>query len=154
MSLYDVACSTQVELIERGIVLGDDTPYHFTGQGVEGLGWPDVRNNDVTLGHADGDIGQNDFYRPRIITISLMIGDGTADKVLSIQQYRTLETAWAKSMIDLTLAVTEPGPDNSFYYGRPNGLVRDLSLFQTDLNNIIRVRLSFRCPNPIRYAGS
>lgn len=152
--VYDADCGTQVELVERAFLLGDATPYHFDTQGITGLGIPDVRNNDVVLGHADGSVGQNDFYLPRVITIAIIIGDGGPDKALSVQQYRTLETAWLKSMFDLTLAVTEPGPDYSFYYGRPTSVTRDLSLWQTDLCNIIRCLLTFRCPNPARYQGS
>ena len=153
MSVYDVDCSTQAELLERSFVIGDGTPYICDG-GIDGLGIPDVRNNDVELGHADGSVGQNDFYRPRIITLPIIIGDGGPDKALSIAQWRALEAAWFKSMFDLTLAITEPGPDHSYYYGRPNGVTRDMSLFQNDRCNIIRARISFRCPNPTRYQGS
>lgn len=154
MTILDTDCGTQAELIERGFVIGDATPYHWDTQGLGGLGVPDVRNNDVVLGHADGSVGQNDFYQPRVIQLPIIIGDGGPDKALSIQQYRTLETAWLKSMFDLTLSVTEPGPDHSFYYGRPTVAQRDMSMFQTDLCNIIRVLLTFRCPNPQRYQGS
>lgn len=154
MSILDTDCGTQVELLERSFVIGDATPYHWDTQGIGGLGIPTVRDNDVVLGHADGSVGQNDFYNPRVITLPILIGDGGPDKVLSIQQYRTLETAWLKSMYDLTLAVTEPGPDYSFYYGRPTIAQRDMSMFQTDLCNLIRVQLTFRCPNPQRYQGS
>lgn len=152
-SIYDSDCSTQCELIERSFVFGDGTPYIFNGP-ITGLGVPDVRNNDVVLGHMDGSVGQNDFYQPRVITIPILIGDGGTDKGLSVTEFRTLETAWAKSMFDLTLAVTEPGPDSSFYYGRPSGAQRDLTMFQTDRTNLIRVLLTFRCPNPVRYQGS
>jgi hypothetical protein len=155
MSLvFDSSCGTQVELLERSITIGDGTVYHWDDPGIGGLGIPEVRDNDVVLGHSDGSVGQNDFYQPRLITMPLLIGDGGPDKALSIQQYRTLETAWLKSMFDLTLAVTEPGPDHSFYYGRPTSIRRDMTLFQTDLCNLIRCFLTFRCPNPTRYQGS
>lgn len=158
ISVYDVDCSTQVALYEpngmlRGPIVGDGTPYIFDG-GIEGLGIPDVRNNDVELGHADGSVGQNDFYRPRIIVLPLLIGDGGPDKGQSITEWRAIEAGWFKSMYDLTISVTEPGPDYSFYYGRPNGIVRDMSQFQNDLCNLIRVRITLRCPNPQRYQGS
>ena len=159
MSLtYDVDCSTIVALYEpngtlRGPMVGDSTPYHWDG-GIEGLGVPDVRNNDVELGHADGSVGQNDFYRPRIITLPLLIGDGGTDKAQSIAEWRALEAGWFKSMYDLTLSVTEPGPDHSFYYGRPNGITRDMTMFQNDETNLIRARIVIRCPNPLRYQGS
>lgn len=148
----DPTCAGTFELVERSFTLGDGTDYAFDGT-VSGLGVPDVRNNDVDKGHADGAITQHDFYNTRSITIPISIAPATGESVTRAQiwaRWRVLETAWAKSYdVDLTLVHTEVG-DVSTYFGRPSGVALDDGAWRRGMP-VLRAILAFRCGDPTRY---
>lgn len=132
----------------RSLTLGDDTPYRLGP--IKGLGIPDVRDNDVERGHADGDVGQNDHYAPRQLLFQITIGPPDSPDVDTVwDNWDTLEVAWTKSNIDLPLTVTTGGRTWTFL-GRPRGLVLDdTSISKGD--PILRGQAAFKGLDPTRY---
>lgn len=149
----DPECAGTMELIERSITVGDGTDYAWDGQ-IDGLGLPDIRNNDVDKGHADGATGQHDFYAVRTITMPVSIAPATGESVTRAQlwaRWLTLKAAWAKQGdgTDLTLEHTEVGYVTQ-YLGRPNGCTLNDLEWRRGMN-VLHVLLSFRCPDPTEY---
>jgi len=146
-------CAGTVELLERSIVIGDGTDYAWDGS-TSGFGTPEVRNNDVEKGHADGAVGQHDFYQVRLLTMPVSIAPATGETVTRAQLWQrwlTLKAAWAKQGdgTDITLEHTEVGFVTQ-YLGRPNGCVLNDIDWRAG-RPLLRVLLSFRCPDPTEY---
>lgn len=148
----DESCAGTFELVERSITIGDGTDYAFDGS-PEGLGNPEVRDNDVDKGHADGAITQHDFYQKRIITIPISIAPapGSGDSKSTIWgRWLTLQAAWAKSFdTDLTLVHTEVGSTTT-YFGRPTAVTLDQTAWRRGMP-VLRALLAFRCGDPTGY---
>jgi len=149
----DEGCAGTVELIERDIMVGDGTDYAWDGQ-TDGLGLPEIRNNDVEKGHADGSTGQHDFYNARVISLPVSIAPAVGETVTRAQLWQRwldLKTAWAKQGdgTDLTLEHVEVGFTTQ-YRGRPNGCVLNDIEWRRGMN-VLHVLLSFRCPDPTEY---
>jgi len=132
----------------RTLTLGDDTPYRLGP--IKGLGIPDVRDNDVERGHADGDVGQNDFYAPRQLLFQITIGPpGSPDVETVWDNWDALEVAWGLSNTDLPLTVTTGGRTWTFI-GRPRGIVLDdTSIAKGD--PLLRAQAAFKGLDPTRY---
>ena len=158
ISVYDVDCSTQVAVYEpngmlRGPIVGDGTPCISTAGSRDSAS----RTYVITmsrLGHVGRECRTKRFLPSADNRATTPHRRRRTGQTAIDPRVARLEAGWFKSMYDLTISVTEPGPDYSFYYGRPNGIVRDMSQFQNDLCNLIRVRITLRCPNPQRYQGS
>jgi hypothetical protein len=135
-------------ILIRGLLLGDDTPYHLGP--VSGLGIPDAKSYDVTRGHADGDVGQNDYYQPRPLLVPITIGPPETTTIDEAwDRWDTFEIAWTKSNIDLPLVITLPGRVWTFL-GRPRGAIVDDT--RTAVGDaLLRIQASFRCLDPTRY---
>jgi len=148
----DPGCAGTFELLTRSIIVGDGTDYAFDGK-VDGLGVPEVRNNDVDKGHGDGAITQHDFYQTRPITIPVSIAPApgeTVSKATIWGRWLTLKTAWQKSYdVDLELVHTEVGFVTN-YFGRPSGAVLDDAAWRAGMP-VLRVLLAFRCGDPAEY---
>ena len=148
----DPTCAGTFELVDRSITIGDGTDYAFDGQ-VQGLGVPEVRNNDVDKGHGDGAITQHDFYQTRVIQIPVSIAPApgeSASRSTIWGRWLTLKAAWAKSFaVDLELVHNEVGFTTS-YFGRPSGAALDDSAWRRGMP-VLRVLLSFRCGDPAEY---
>jgi hypothetical protein len=148
----DPGCAGTFELITRSIIVGDGTDYAFDGL-VDGLGNPEVRDNDVDKGHADGAITQHDFYQKRLIAIPVSIAPAPGESVSKATlwaRWLTLKTAWIKSYdVDLELVHDEVGFTTS-YFGRPTAVTLDDSLWRRGMP-VLRVLLAFRCGDPAEY---
>ena len=132
----------------RGVTLGTATSYEFEMPGPTGLGNPPVRAADQPRGHLHGDVGGDDVFDKRVITIPVVAlgADADACRVL----LRTLQTAWRPSASDLDLVLTIAGQTFT-YQGRPWGCEVDAQFLG---QGVVRVLLTFEALRPYAVGAS
>lgn len=137
----------------RAITIGDGTDYCWGSSGIGGLGEPQVRNNDVVRGAADGSVGQNDYRDVRHLTFDLVIGPKPDGSLLApaavVAAADALVAQWYVSTVDVVLTVDLFGSLSTFL-GRPDGCQLDPSGLLKGTRTI-RALAAFRCPDPTRY---
>lgn len=132
----------------RGLLMGDGTNYRLGP--IRGLGVPDAKSYDVERGHADGDVGQNDYYRPRQLMVELSIGPPACPTVEAVlDAWDAFEVAWAKSNTDITF-VHVVGARTWTFVGRPRGAVFDDSRIANG-DPYARIQAAFTGLDPTRY---
>lgn len=94
----------------------------------EGLGIPELRDNDVVYAQRDGVKHFSDWYEPRIITINAVVG-GTSCRCPSCGDERVrvaqILKAWSRKCEDVELVITppcDPHPIDRTYTG-PYGII-------------------------------
>lgn len=103
----------------RGLVMGDGTSYAITAPGITGLGIPRTRTADTERGFWSGDVGGDDVYEKRVLTIPVaVLGDDLAG---TWALFLALKAAWAASPVDIPLAIDLEGTTIT-YNGRPRGM--------------------------------
>lgn len=94
----------------------------------DGLGLPEIRNNDVTYAGRDGVRHFADWYEPRIITLSVVVGGNSCrcpscgDERIRVAQ---ILKAWSRKCDDVELVITppcDPHPIDRTYTG-PYGFI-------------------------------
>lgn len=86
----------------------------------EGLGLPALRTEDIVFAQRDGTKHYNDWYEPRTIMLSAMIGpDENCSECSTVrQQLSELISAWRRSCCDIELVIHTPC-DGQFIEGVP-----------------------------------
>lgn len=131
------------QFILDGDVFGAGTTVHVDAKGIEGLGVPDAKTQDVVWAYRDGAYGNPDYTALRLITIPAIIRAATETAALT--ELKTLETAWAPRAADTTLTMTFPSWGSVTATGRPRGLKADLTRAR---RGVIHVLLRFDCLDP------
>lgn len=126
----------------RALTVGDGTDYPILQPGITGLGLPAVRTADQPRGHLSGDVGGDDVYDKRTLTIPVGIDATTAE--LAFDLLEDLKVAWAYSQVDLDLTLALAGVTR-VYSGRPRGCEADLASLGQGWVNVL---LTFDCLNP------
>lgn len=136
-----VVSDYQLEM--RLTLTGEGTAYRLGPQGIGGLG-DTVKANDTPLAHAAGSYLGRDFEDTRTLTIDyLIVGTSPAAAMTS---YVALRTMWAPSQATtLPLHFRLPGMGKQVVYGRPRGLVEDLTGQKFGL---LRALATFVCGDP------
>lgn len=126
----------------RTTLLGYGTSYEMERPGPQGLG-NKVKEKDVDLRHDDGSYAGPDRLDSRLLTIPIEIA-GTASAAGAA--FKTLnDTIWAHSTTDLQLHMQLPGFGKFYVYGRPRGVLEDMT--NADFG-IIRCQLFFKVNDP------
>lgn len=126
----------------RSTLLGYGTDYEMERPGPQGLG-NRVKDQDVDLRHDDGSYAGTDRLESRVLTIPIEIA-GTASAAGAA--FKTLnDTTWAPSATDLQLHMQLPGLGKFSVYGRPRGVLEDMT--NADFG-IIRCQLYFKMNDP------
>ncbi len=112
-------------------------------QGIDGLGTPDAKTQDVTWNFRDGAFANPDYISVRVITIEAVIRAGTAIDALTALENLTLD--WVEQPADVPLAFQLPGWGVFSVMGRPRGVKADITHARF---GVIHVLLRFDCPNP------
>lgn len=149
----DETCAGTFEIPERNIIIGDGTNYAWDGA-TSGFGLPEVRNNDVDKGHGDGAVGQLDWYAKRTLTMPISIAPptGTSPSRADLWQlWLDLKAAWARQGdgTDIIGEHVEVGFTTQ-YLGRPRGCVLNDIDWRAG-RPLLRVLLTFECPDPTEY---
>lgn len=133
----------------RGVTIQTTTAYEFEAGGITGLGNPSVRTADQERGQLHGDVGGDDVFEKRVITIpALVLGDTPEDCMTKLT---ALKVAWAPSYTDIPLTVSVAGASLTFN-GRPRGCDADLSFLGT--GSVARVFLTFEALVPYAVGSS
>lgn len=91
----------------------------------DGLGLPEIRDNDVVYAQRDGVRHFSDWYEPRIITLEVVVGGGCLPCGDERRQVSEIVKAWSRKCDDLELVVQppcEPDPDDRTFTG-PYGIL-------------------------------
>jgi len=126
----------------RTLTIGDGTDYPILQPGISGLGLPAVRAADQPRGHLSGDVGGDDVFEKRTLTIPVGINKDTAE--LAMAALAALKAAWAPASADIPLVLTVAGTSFT-YQGRPRGFETDVSFLGA---GFISVLLTFEALNP------
>lgn len=92
----------------------------------DGLGLPEIRDNDVVYAQRDGVRHFSDWYEPRIVTLEVTVGGGACrgcgDERRAVAD---IVKAWSRKCDDVELVVSppcEPDPDDRTFTG-PYGIL-------------------------------
>jgi hypothetical protein len=123
-----------------------------TAQGIEGLGVPDTKTQDVEYFGKDGVKPNPDYLQIRIITIPAIfkVGNGNANIAAVWSSHESLCTVWAPVTASVYLAFQLPGYGKIHFNGRPRGVKSDLSKAQF---GVIRALLRFDAVDSAIHAG-
>jgi hypothetical protein len=111
-------------------------------QGVDGLGDPDVKTQDVVWNFRDGSYANPDYNSVRVITIEAIIRATPIDAMTALEN---LTLDWVEQPADILLALQLPGWGVFSVLGRPRGVKADITHVRF---GIIHVLLRFDCLNP------
>lgn len=109
---------------------------------VTGIGHADAKTQDVVFNFGDGSYGNPDYKNPRLLTIPVIIKQGTA--ALSMAAFHALLVVWTEQVADIDLAFQFPGW-KFLVNGRPRGVKDDQSQLKY---GAIRALLRFDCLDP------
>lgn len=136
-----ITADWQIEL--RGTLMGAATGFRITPPGIEGLGVPQVKDNDVELDGADGSYATRDYNAGRLVTVAFLVTAATQSAALA--RLRDLNTVWAPATsADLQLHMRLPGWRFKVL-GRPRGVEQDISAARF---GVVKALASFFCPDP------
>lgn len=125
------------------VLYGRGTDVLIDDPGVDGLGSPDAKTQDVDLDNADGVFGGPDYLQLRVVTIPVLIAV-PSDPAAAMTDLADLRDAWAPVTDDIPLAIQLPG-GKFIVNGRPRSLKPDLTEMSSGM---IRALLRFDCPDP------
>lgn len=111
-----------------GLVMGDQTDYQWGQAGIQGLGNPTAKTEDVELDFADGSVGSPEYRGPRTLLLHIVIAPTSEDPGDALDLFGELKVAWTPVTSDIPLYIQLPGSFGLRYYnGRPRELDDDLS---------------------------
>lgn len=111
-----------------GLLMGDQTDYEWGDAGIQGLGNPAAKTEDVDLDFADGSVGSPEYRGPRTILCHLLIAPTSGDPGDAFDLFGELKVAWTPVSTDIPLYIQLPGSFGlRFYNGRPRELEEDLT---------------------------
>lgn len=111
-----------------GLLMGDGTDYIWGEAGIQGLGNPAAKTEDVELDFADGSVGSPEYRGLRTILFHLVIAPTSADPGDAFDLLTTLKDAWSPVSADIPLYIQLPGSFGLRYFnGRPRELEEDLT---------------------------
>lgn len=135
----------QVEL--NGLLTGLSTDYVLAPPGITGLGLAAAKTQDIDPAGQDGTVPNADFLAPRVILIPYNLNDHESTKAL--EDYATLETAFAPRVDTAELHIQLPGLGHFYFVGKP----RSLELVLLDLKSgAISAIGEFLATDPTRHA--
>lgn len=111
---------TDYALDLAGFAMGAGTDYIVGETGIDGLGNPKAKTQDVPLDGQNGSYGGPDFLDVRVLLVPLVISFAT--DVDAWNALAALNTAWLPVTADVALAITLPGVGTWTFTGRPRSV--------------------------------
>jgi hypothetical protein len=108
-----------------GLLMGDGTAYEWGLAGIDGLGTPAAKTEDVALDFQDGSVGSPEYRDIRTILFHLEIVQDTAEDAFTA--LTELKAAWLPVTADVPLHIQLPGFGHKVFNGRPREVDADLT---------------------------
>ena len=134
----------------RSLAVQTGTAYELEAPGPAGLGNPPARTQDQERGQFAGDVGGDDVFQRRVITIPVAVLGAAGDPDDCRTKLRALQTAWRLSDADLDLTMVVAG-ETLTYSGRPRGCEADVELLG---QGVCRALLTFEALVPYAAGSS
>lgn len=108
-----------------GLLIGEGTSYQWGLSAIQGIGVPNTKTADTSLGNQDGAYGAADYRDVRPLICHLEIIEDDAEAALTA--FGLLRSAWQPTLADIEFHIQLPAIGHVFYNGRPRGLDEDLT---------------------------
>ena len=135
--------TTPYTVVLGGLTMGAGTVYEIDAAGIDGLGTPVAKTQDVVYNFGDGSYGNPDHIGPRVILIPFNINDTSDTNAWA--DLALLAAVWAPVAADVQIDIILASATWS-YMGRPRSLEAHTQYAQ---QGVITAIGEFHALNPV-----